>query len=157
LGLTPKEAGTIVAVGLGTATVAFLDLVGYLLRMNVHTEALKKGLDLRLVGNEIFEWFLNPTFKLIFLVSVKLQDEVIGYELCEKLTHFNREHGLHNFEYRLRVSSTTPKRWDAEYLRAVFDPKDVTHVFIGSISGAEEPITKLFVDAGVPHQLVTIV
>ncbi len=155
--MTPNEGGTVVAVGLGTGTVAFLDLVAYLLRLNVHTQGAKQGKDIRLFGNETFEWLTNPSFKFIFLVSVKLQDEVIGSELCEKLSQFNRDHELHNFEYRLRVSANTPKRWDAEFLKTLFDPKDVTHVFLASMAGTEEAITKLFVDSGVSRSLVAIV
>ena len=144
------------AVGLGTATAAYLDLVAYLLRMNVHFEALKRGRHLQLLGHERFEWFLSPTFKFILLVSVKLQDEVIGYELCQRLSQFNREHQLHNFEYRLRISTTTPKRWDAEFFKSVFEPKDVTRVFIASRAGSEEALTKLFLDVGVSRGAILI-
>ncbi len=144
------------AIGLGTATAAFIDIVGYLLRMNVYFEGLKRGLDIRLARNERFECFLNPTFKFVFLVSVKFQDEVIGYELCDKLTQFNRDHGLQNFEYRLRVSAATPQRWDAAYLKTVLNPKEVARVFIASRTGSEEPLTKLFADIGVPRGLVVL-
>ena len=157
LQLKPDIGGTIIGIALGTAIVPFLDLVGYLMRMNVYNISTRnEGKSLKMFEDETFEFLSNPTFKLVLFVSVKNVDEAVGLGLLESLAEFCKETGIKNFDLKLRVSENGQRRWDKKYFEEAVDAKTVTKAYIASVAGTEASFTELLEGIGISKELITI-
>lgn len=154
--LVPECKGTIVGLALGTAIVPFMDLVAYLMRLNVFNQSVKKGQNVKIFGDERFDWCTDPSFKFVLFVSVRTLDEGIGLELCKKLDEFNSQNNYQNFQLHLRVSSGGEKRWDREYFSSRINASQVARAYIASVAGVEASFSKLLEEVGIQKKLINI-
>ena len=150
-----NTGGTVVGIALGTAIVPFLDIVAYILRMNVYNQSLSEK-KIKLFGDETFEWLANPTFKFVLFVSIRNAEEGLCIKLCQKLKEFNTAKGLDNFDLFIRDSSTGQSRWDRAYFASKIDPNRVTKAYIASVAGTEAAFSKQLTEIGIPKDRITI-
>jgi hypothetical protein len=72
-GLRVKRNGTHIAFTAGTGCLIFMDLVAYLVKINLQ------------LGEESKNNYFDNNFKFIFYVSFPRRSECIGYDLCDGL------------------------------------------------------------------------
>lgn len=99
------STGTHIAFVGGTGILVFIDLVAYLIRLNL--DLLKAGDDNILDGNK---------FRFVLYASFTNPDEVLGKELIEGLQTICKKKGVDNFELIYRFSNQKPLRWDSAFI-----------------------------------------
>jgi hypothetical protein len=88
------STGTHLAFVGGTGILVFIDLVAYLIRLNL--DLLKPGDDNIIDKN---------SFRFVLYASFANPEEVLGKELLEGLQHICKQKGLNNFELVYRFSN----------------------------------------------------
>ena len=89
----------------GTGILVFVDLVAFLVRMNL-------GL---LKENE--KGLLGKDFKFIFYVSFPNRIDSVALDLVEGLEELTKKMGLTNFELVKRFSNEKGRRWDTAFIK----------------------------------------
>jgi hypothetical protein len=103
--LNLHPSGTHIAFVGGTGIVVFMDLVAYLIRLN---------LDLLAPGEDnIIE---KENFKFVLYASFAKPEETIGGELLNGLNEICQKKGIRNFELVYRFSNQKPPRWDGAFI-----------------------------------------
>jgi len=94
-GIDLKPSGVHIAFSAGTGVLPFLDLVAYLVRLNLGqaSDVLSGGRKLNLAN-----------FKFVLFTSYPTAEESIGDELCSGLEQLTRIRNGNNFEYIRRIS-----------------------------------------------------
>lgn len=156
--ISPEFNGTIVGIALGTAIVPFLDLIAYILRLNVFKESLKNDgkQSVKIFENEEFSYLSSPSFTFVLFYSVTALDSCYGLELCQKLEKFNADKGLNNFVMHLRDSSKKERRWDIEYFKKNIKVEEVQKTYIGNVAGTEITFSKQLEEIGIPKSKIFI-
>jgi len=97
-GIDLKPSGVHIAFTAGTGVLVFLDLVAYLLRLN-----LGQASDTISGGRKLD----RANFKFVLFTSYASAEESIGEELCSGLMKLTRIQNSNNFEYIQRISKST--------------------------------------------------
>jgi len=149
--------GTIVIFALGSSIIPFLDLIAYLIRLNVYNVSLKKGKPAKIFEDENFLYFSNPNFKLVLFYSVKSLDESYGVDLCKKLADFCSQNNLTNFELNLRISNEGQKRWDSDFIKSKVRIDNAKKAYIGAIDGEDNKLKEMVIKSGIPKENIVII
>ena len=89
-GINPARAGTNIAFTAGTGCLVFMDLVAYLIRLNL--------------GINDKEEMVDKSFKFIFYASFPKEADSIGVDMCRGLEELCNKKGVKNFEFHVRFS-----------------------------------------------------
>ena len=87
-----NQKGTFVAIACGTGVLMFLDLVMYLIRMNIKQIADLSKKAYMLYEDEVFESLANKSFKFILFSCFREQNQVLGKEICETLNDISEKY-----------------------------------------------------------------
>lgn len=104
-GLGIEPTGTHVAFVAGTGILVFVDLVAYLIRLNLDMISEDKGV-------------LSKTkFKFVLYASFPNRNEAVGLDLVDSLVKLNEKVNCGNFEAVLRFSNEKKgERWDENFI-----------------------------------------
>jgi len=149
--------GTIVILALGSSIVPFMDLMAYLIRLNVYNVSLMQGKPIKLFEDENFLHCTNPDFKLALFYSVRSIEEGYAVDLFKKLVDFNSQYNLKNFEFNLRLSNTGQKRWDSEFIKSKVPIQNIKRVYIGTAEGQEDELKVVTLKCGIPNENIYII
>jgi hypothetical protein len=104
-GLGIETTGSHVAFVAGTGILVFVDLVAYLIRLNLD------------MVNEDHGVLNKGKFKFILYASFPNRNEAVGLDLVDSLIKLNQKLNLENFEAVLRFSNEQKgERWDENFI-----------------------------------------
>ena len=117
-GLDLQKSGIHIAFTAGTGVLPFLDLVAYMIRLNlgllkekaIVTEENGPQESRRQMVNEVQQQIDFSNFKFLLFTSYRTAREAFGRELCKGLGYITESKGLKNFEYIERLSVSSLKK-----------------------------------------------
>lgn len=151
--LSAEQTGTIAVIAQGVEVVMFLDLVAYLLRLNIHKVSTLKKMQCKLYEDESFSKLNSKSFKLVLVACFKEQGQVIGQAMCQALHEISVKHNINNFEYHLKLAKTSEFAWAEETLKKCV-PAKAKKVFIVGRHKTEEVFKEILRKIGIKERQI---
>jgi len=151
--LNSEQKGTIVIITYGVGVVLFLDLVAYLLRLNINKISIANKTQYILYEDEVFTKLNDKAFKLILVSCFKEQGQAIGQSLCQALYDISNKYKINNFEYHLKYAKADDFIWVEEVLKQ-YIPMEAKKVFIMGNYKVEETFKEILRKNGIREKQI---
>eukprot|EP00826_Nyctotherus_ovalis_P042621 TRINITY_DN4405_c0_g1_i1.p2 TRINITY_DN4405_c0_g1~~TRINITY_DN4405_c0_g1_i1.p2 ORF type:complete len:156 (+),score=43.94 TRINITY_DN4405_c0_g1_i1:725-1192(+) len=151
--LSTEQTGTIAVITQGIGVVLFLDLVAYLLRLNIHKVSTTNKTQCKLYEDENFSKLNSKSFKLVLVACFKEQGQVIGQAMCQALYEISGKYNINNFEYHLKFAKTDELAWAEETLKKCV-PAKAKKIFIMGNYKIEEAFREILRKIGIKERQI---